>query len=195
MNRAASQWLDREYVMDVRILRRAFATVDTRDPTDLQRWFADRPYPGADHARIAGVSLKTVRRWKDAAGLPRGKQRPPGWRRQPKAALAAPPDWSSGSWLADQYAAGHSIRDLARAIQRSYTATRRRLRRSGTYLRSVREATGSRHPCCNRTWLLLHYVTEFLSITRCARLAGVSTCTMAGWLIRHEIRIRSSGEQ
>jgi hypothetical protein len=180
--------------MDVQDLRRAFSAVNTRDPTDLQRWFADHPYPGADHARVAGVSLKTVRRWKDMAGLSRGKQRPPGWRRPPKAAILAPLDWSSG-WLAHQYAAGHSIRHLARAIQRSYTATRRRLKRSGVNLRSAREATGSGHPCCNRAWLVLHYLTEFLSLTRCARLAGVSTCTMAGWLIRHEIRIRSSGEQ
>jgi hypothetical protein len=195
VNRAVSQWLDREYFVDVRNLRRAFATVDTRDPAGLRKWFADHPYPSADHARIAGVCLKTVRRWKDAAGLPRGKQRPPGWRRPPKASFVAPPDWSSRSWLEEQYAAGRSIRELAHAIQRSYTATRRRLKRSGVNLRSAREATGSRHPCASRAWLLRHFLTEFLSLTRCAKLAGVSTCTIAGWLIRHEIRIRSNGEQ
>jgi hypothetical protein len=34
-----------------------------------------------------------------------------------------------------------------------------------------------------------------LSLTRCARLAGVSAATITGWLLAEGIRIRSNGEQ
>jgi transposase len=188
--------LDRDYLLDVQELRKEFAEVDTTDPASLRRWFADHPYLAAnDHARIAGVCLKTVRRWQDRAGLPCvGRQRPPGWRR-PRQLLAAPLDWTAGTWLEDSYAEGHGIRAIARAIGRSYTATRRQLRRRGVAFRPARAAVRSRHPCCNRPWLLRHYVVEGLSLSRCARLAGVSAGTMTGWLLAERIRIRSNSEQ
>jgi hypothetical protein len=106
----------------------------------------------------------------------------------------APPNWEAGTWLEEQYAA-HGIRQIADAIGRSYTATRRQLRRRGVVLRSAREAVRSRHPSCNRPWLLRHYVVEGLSLTMCARLAGASVATLTGWLLAEGIRIRSNSEQ
>jgi hypothetical protein len=190
------QLLDRDYLLDVQKLRKEFAAVDTADPASLRRWFADHSYLTAnDHARIAGVCLKTVRRWKHLAGLPGAQRRPPrNWRR-PRQLLAAPLDWTAGTWLEDSYAEGHGIRAIARAIGRSYTVTRRQLRRRGVAFRSARTAARSRHPCCNRPWLLRHYVVEGLSLSRCARLAGASVGAMTGWLLAERIRIRSNSEQ
>jgi hypothetical protein len=190
-----STLLDRDYLLDLQELRTEFGKVDPTDPASLRRWFADHSYLGPnDHARIAGVCLKTIRRWQDAAGLPRARhRRPPGWRR-PRAVLTAPPDWSAGTWLEEHYPA-HGIRQIAHAIGRCYTATRRLLRRRGVIFPSAREAVRSLHPCCNRHWLLDHYTVEGESLTRCAKLAGVSTYTLTAWLIQFRIRIRSNSEQ
>jgi hypothetical protein len=186
---------DRDYLLDLEELRTEFGEVDPTDAASLRRWFADHPYLSPnDHARIAGVCLKTIRRWQDAAGLPHARRRrPPGWRR-PRPVLTAPPDWAAGTWLEEQYPA-HGIRQIAHAIGRSYTATRRLLRRRGVVFPSAREAVRSRHPCCNRPWLLEHYTVEKGSLTRCAKLAGVSTYTLTAWLIQFRIRVRSNGEQ
>jgi hypothetical protein len=190
-----STLLDRDYLLDLRELRTEFGEVDPTDPASLRRWFVGHTYLAPnDHARIAGVCLKTIRRWQDAAGLPRAQRRwPPGWRR-PRPVLTAPPDWAAGTWLEEQYPA-QGIRVIARAIGRSYTATRRLLRRRGVISPSARAAVRSRHPCCNRPWLLRHYVVGGLSLSRCARLAGVSAATMTGWLLAEGIRIRSNSEQ
>jgi hypothetical protein len=190
-----STLLDRDYLLDLRELRTEFGEVDPTDPASLRCWFTKHYYLAPnDHARIAGVCLKTIRRWQNAAGLPRARRRqPPGWRR-PRPVLTAPPDWAAGTWLEEQYPA-QGIRVIARAIGRSYTATRRLLRRRGVIPPSAREAVRSRRPCCTRPWLLRHYVVEGLSLTRCAKLAGVSAATLTDWLLAAGIRIRSNSEQ
>jgi hypothetical protein len=195
--RELRDWLDNEYLEDIHLLRQEFAGVDRRDPTSLRGWFAVHPYlTNNDHARIAGgVSLRTIHRWRRMAGLPpAARRRPPGWTR-PRRSLATPPDWRSSSWLPDTYRAGYGIRELGRAIHRSYTFTRRLLRRQGVAFRSARQAVQSRHPCCTRAWLVYRYVSQGESLTKCARLAGVSRATMTSWLLRHQIRVRSAGEQ
>jgi hypothetical protein len=187
--------LDREYLLDLRLLQQEFAAVDVAEHSSLRQWFTDHSYLSPnDHARIAAVCLKTIRRWQDAAGLPRARRRrPPGWRR-PRPVLTAPPDWAAGTWLEEQYPA-HGIRQIAHAIGRSYTATRRLLRRRGVVFRPARTSARSRHPCCSRHWLTEHYVVAGWSLTRCARLASVSAGTMTGWLLAEGIRIRSNSEQ
>jgi hypothetical protein len=189
-------FLDSEYLIDVSLLRREFAAVDVMDTGSLRAWFAAHPYLTVnDNCRIARVSLKTVQRWRNATGHPRVRRRwPPGWRR-PGPALESPPDWRAGNWLQDQYAAGHGVRTIARAARRSYAAIRRLLLRRGVVFRTAREAVRSRHSCCNRTWLLRHYVVAGLSLTACARRAGVSRYTLTAWLHQHEIRVRSVAEQ
>jgi hypothetical protein len=191
-----STLLDRDYLLDLRLLRQEFAAVDVADPASLRQWFSKHHYLAPnDHARIAGVCLKTIQRWQDIAGMPRARRRrPPGWRR-PRPVLVAPADWGKGTWLEDRYAEGYGIRVIARAVNRSYTATRRQLRRRGVVFYPTREAVRSRHPCCNRGWLLEHYVVERLSLTHCARLAGASTYTLTSWLHIFEIRVRSNSEQ
>jgi predicted HTH domain antitoxin len=193
---AVAHYLDREYELDLRELRREFGRVERGDPASLRAWFAAHPYLAAnDHARVAGVSLRTVRRWQQAAGLPPARRRAPRHRRPPEPAPPpAPPDWRAGTWLADQYPR-HSVRQIARAIGRSYPATRRLLLRRGVALRAPKEAVRSRHPCCTPGWLFEHYEARASSLTRCALLAGVSRSTMTAWLLRHRIRIRSNPEQ
>jgi hypothetical protein len=190
-----STLLDRDYLLDIQELRQEFAGIDPSDPESLRGWFVGHHYLGAnDHAQVAQVSLRTIRRWQDALGLPRARRRrPPGWRR-PRLVLVAPPDWSAGTWLEEQYPA-YGIRQIALAIGRSYGATRRLLRRRGVVFLSARAAARSRHPCCTRYWLMEHYVVAGLSLARCARLAGVSTATLTAWLIRFQVRVRSNGEQ
>jgi hypothetical protein len=191
------QFLDREFARDLLSYRDMFAAVDTTDPASLQQWFRDHPYLSTNNqALIAQVSLKTVQRWKNGMGQPRARLSRPvlGWRR-PRRVLAVPADWMNGTRLQEIYSARYSIRDIAWAIGRSYTATRRQLQRQGVVLRPASRATRSMHYCCTRRWLREHYVAARLSLTRCARLARVSSYTMTTWLLHYEIRIRSNGEQ
>jgi hypothetical protein len=187
--------LDAEYVLDVQLLRKEFTAVRTTDPSCLQDWFLSHSYlTNGDTARIAGVSLRTVRRWKRVAGLPGARRRPPSAQRRPGPTLSAPPDWKAGDWLQDRYREGHGVRRIARSIRRSYTFTRRLLRRRGVVFRPAQEAAASTHPCCTRHWLLLNYVVRGLSLTASARQARVSKATMTSWLLRFQVRIRSAAE-
>jgi hypothetical protein len=184
-----------EYEQDVRQYRGLFAAVDRRDPASLRAWFDAHSFlTSNDQARIAEVSLQTVRRWKRLAGLPAAPRRCPSYRRPARPAPAPPADWRAGTWLAEQYPS-HSIREIARAIGRSYTATRRQLRRRGVAFPTPREAVRSRHPCCTRAWLFDHYMVRGLSVTRCARLAGVSRSTLTGWLLSFQFGVRCNTEQ
>ena len=192
---AVEQFIDREYAADLREYRELFATVDRSDPAALRSWFDAHPYLKCnDTARIAGVSLRTVGRWKRAAGLPAAARNVPRYRRPDAAPLVAPAGWREGRWLADQYPA-HSIREIARAVGRSYTWTRRRLLRLGVRFPTRREAVRSRHPCATLAWLFDKYVVQGLSITRASRLARVSKGTMTSWLVAARIRVRSNTSQ
>jgi transposase len=194
---ALARYFDEAYVSDIRELQQEFSAVDPDDPHGLAAWLRRHPYL-VDHevAEVAGTGLRTVRRWKRRAELPAAQRRPPpGWRRPPPAAVVAPPDWRAGTWLEDRYRSGASIRQIAKAVRRSYRATRRLLRHRGVVFRPAKDAVASTHLCCTRGWLVENYVVPGLSLTRCARLAGVSRATMSDWLVHFGIRIRSAGEQ
>ncbi len=190
-----SAWLDREYELDLALIREEFARINTGDLGSLRGWFESHPYlTSNDHCRIAGVSLKTVQRWRHALGLPQARRKPPpGWRRPP-VVLVAPPDWREGTWLEEQ-AKHHSVYTIARAIGRSRRTTRGLLRRRGVVSRTSREAVRSKHPCCQRAWLVQHYIRDGRSLSYCAGLAHVSKATMTAWLLDAGIRIRCNGEQ
>jgi hypothetical protein len=196
--RSISDFLDGEYLRDIADLQGEFATLHGASPDALYDWIRKRPYLSRnDLARIGRGCLKTVERWSRATGLPPARRRrPPGWA-HPRPVLVVPAGADAGDWAAGAYTAGHSIRQVAAALRRSYTATRRLLLRRGVVFRPAREAVRSRHACCSRAWLVLHYTVQglSLSLTRSARLASVSAATMSDWLLRFGIRIRSAGEQ
>lgn len=185
--------LDEMYAREIVPLRAEFAAVDRADPAALRAWFERYDYLSRnDLACIAGVTLRTLRRWRNMAGFPLVDRRPPTpYPRLPRPALVAPPDWRAGRWLADHYPR-HGVRAIARAIGRSYTATRRLLRRRGLLPGRRRPP---RHPCATREWLRRHYTEAGLSLSACARRAGVGRATMTDWLVRAGARVRSNGEQ
>lgn len=189
-------FLDLEYEKDLRELRREFKNVCRSDAASLRAWFATHPYlRDNDHARIAEVSLRTVGRWKRVAGIPpQPNSLPPYSSSCRKSTPSVPPNWRCGTWLAEQYPR-FSIRQIARAIGRSYTATRRLLMKQNIQFPTARDAVRSRHPCCSLAWLHDHYVAQARSLGDCARLAGVSKSTMTDWLLSFRLRIRPNSEQ
>jgi transposase-like protein len=189
-------FMNQEYAKDIAELREKFVAVDRTDLESLRQWFNEHSYLTSNNiCQIAGISLKTLRRWRRAIGQAGPKRLPPRRRKQPPRPLPTPPpDWRAGTWLEDQYQR-YSVRDIARVIGRSYTFTRRLLRRRGVVLRPLREAIRSKNPCCTRAWLDQHYTVAGLSLTRCARLAGVSSSTMTSWLLQFDFMVRSPSEQ
>jgi hypothetical protein len=189
-------FIDREYAQEVVEYWEKFAAVDCTNLESLRDWFEEHTYLTAnDMCLIAQVSLKTLQRWRRALGQPGPKRSPPRQCRQhPRPLPTSPQDWRAGTWLEDQYQR-FSVREIARAIGRSYTFTRRLLQRRGVVFRSALEAIRSKHHCCNWLWLDQHYMVAGLSLTRCARLAGVSSSTMTSWLLQFGFRVRTISEQ
>ena len=195
MSRDLFKSIDQEYHQEVEALRAEFAALDVSNLETLRVWFGEHPYLTTnDRCRIAGVSLKTVQRWRRLLGLPASKRIPPQRWQFPRLLPTAPADWRAGSWLQEQYPR-FSIHEIARMIGRSYSTTRQALRLRGVKFRSSAEAVRSKHPCCRKDWLERYYLEAGLSLSGCARLARVSSSTMTDWLLRFEIRIRSVAEQ
>lgn len=188
-------FIDGEYRAEVEEYAMAFARIDRHSPDALRAWLQAHPYLTTnDLCRIARVSHRTAGKWRRLAGVPSRPRTPPRRCRLPRPGPVAPPDWENGTWLQDQYPR-YSVRQISRAVGRSYTWTRRLLLRRGVRLRSAVEAVRSRHPCCQQAWLSEHYIERGLSLTTCARLAGVSSATLTAWVLRFGFRVRTAAEQ
>lgn len=190
----------REYDRDIDDLRGGFAGVDRRDARSLKAWLSAHPYLSVnDIARIASVCRKTVYNWLQRVGLPApaAKARrpvPPRWTNRPKDVLVAPPGWDT-DWIVAMYEKGYSLPQLGQATGRSHVAIMKRMARRKVGCRSVKDSVRTAHPCCTLAWVFDHYVVRKMSLSDCAKAAGVSRYTFTGWLHSFEIRVRSSVEQ
>lgn len=190
--------LEREWEIDLEEQHREFKTIVPRSNlANWAKWFKLHselnPY---EHAIIAGVTPSTISYWQYKLGL---RQRRKG-RKYFKGPLLScqslpkPPDNWDSQWLAEQYLAGYSTRQLAKMVSRNFDSIYDRLNRVLPRLRTQGESVHSRNPCATKEWLHEHYVNQCLSLRKCARLANVNIRTVRSWLIRFGIRVRSTGE-
>ena len=178
------------YREDLAELRIDFAGVNVHDSESLRAWFARTPHlTTLDRCRLAGRSISTVRDWRHLAGI-RGRPYKPSLQKQRPAlpTIEAPEDWNNAEWLAHAYSVTRSIRQVARAVGRSYATIYAKLRRHNiaaiTDLKQL-------HPCRNRKWLNENYVRRKFGKLACAKLAGVSHATISGWLAEYNIPVRT----
>ena len=181
------RWLA-DWEADIADLRREFACVVIGDVKSLRQWFDDHSYlTDHEHAAVAGVSETTIGRWKsrvDRSGGIRSIPRPIQIPRMP--VIQVPPDWRLREWLGVQVTR-HGVRQVARAVGRSRACIRKLVTRLGIPPHQVR----SFHPCCARHWLWERYSRRGWSLARCAAAAGVSRQSIARWLTRFLIPIRT----
>jgi len=178
-------------------LQQAFARLDINDDVAVKKWFNDHTYlTNSDHAQIAGKSKWWISRLRHRVGLsappPKTKTKPRN-RRVSIVAIDVPSDWDTKEWLQKAILL-YSLKQIAKAVNRSRTVLRKRLKRWGIINKSHKESVRSNNQYCTKAWVYNHYITKGLSQLRCANLAGVSQATFTNWLNRFSIPIRRLGQ-
>lgn len=77
----------------------------------------------------------------------------------------------------------NSIKHLSQTLNKPLSTTADKLERMGCNTSKHVEV----NPCCNKEWLVEHYVRRRLSRNICCNLAGVSTSTFATWLAKFQV--------
>ena len=166
------------------IIRDDFAALDKTDKLSLWNFFRKYLYFSTyDLAIVLKTTAKRIRQLKAIAGIRReGKTTIPTYVQQ-RVEIELPPDWDTAEWWRAHYPKyGTSI--LARVTGLNLLTVRKRLRKHGIRILSKRESELSKNPLCTEAWIRKHYYDEGLSQRACAKLAGISTDTFRGWLIR-----------
>lgn len=156
-------------------------------------------------AQCAGVSVKTVQNWKKAKNIPNNvttwggncSSRPFSYINR---GIAYPKVtdrkiWDNKFWLNYMYnevRLGTSI--ISSIVGRSNFYVKRRFRRYGIKLRSIKEGSVTLNPYCVKEWLEEHYVLERKTLSECARLANVNNYTIYNWLVKYGFEIRDKYE-
>jgi len=177
------------------------------DPRSLKKFFKEyENLTTMEQAQLVGRSAWTIRKWKRIAGIPRPckgwsvgleecpfKKRP----KNPPKPIIHEEDrsvWHTREWLYQKYVVeGISRNMIARIIKRSCWRVDYYLKQFNIPKRGP-EVTKSRNPCCNKEWIVDHYVTMGLSIIECAKLANISHIGFYYWLVRFQIPIRERHE-
>lgn len=182
---------------DLSQLRAEFAKVRRSDPKSLRAWFDGKPYlKNSDHAIIAGVSQQTVYKWKTLAGIPKKSTRRPPPPILPKPTISGVPraDWRDDPEWVQQMLRIHNRRPLANWLGVPQKTFRDYIARHKLRAKTHREALLPKNKCCTKEWCTKHYVDNHMSLSECAKLAGISRRAFADWLVRFEIQIRTKKE-
>lgn len=191
-------WIEEEYARDLAYFKAEFAKIDPTNRKSLRQWFERYPFLTVhDMSKIAGVTNNTFWSWRRSVGISKPNQNPniqPPYYVPVAKDIVAPPD-ADDDWIVRAYLSGASPYQIGRALGRARFNIKRKLRKILGSLRDLRTAVRSTHPCCTYFWVYEHYVTQRLSQTRCAKIAGISRMVFSEWLARFHIRVRSSAEQ
>lgn len=178
-------------------LQQAFTRLNIDDDEAVRKWFTDHTYlTNSDHAQIAGKSKWWISRLRHRVGLsaspPKTKTKPRN-RRISTVVIDVPSNWDTKEWL-EKAISLYSLKQIAKAVNRSRTVLRKRLKRWNIINKPYKESVKSNNRCCTKAWVYDHYVTKGLSQSRCANLAGVSHATFTNWLNRFGIPVRRLGQ-
>jgi hypothetical protein len=182
---------------ELEALRREWALIDVNDPESLRRWFTRHKHLTVnDHAQITQLAACTIYKYKRRAGIPKKcKSKPPGHRR-PKSILTIPipEDWRTNAEWLRRACNTYGIRAVARGVNRDESIVRVLLRRLNVRVEHT-SSLGSRSPCFTHEWCHRHYVTLGYSVTKCAKLAGISMSVFIDWLNHFKIRVRTPAQK
>lgn len=181
------------YQEDLVRLRKEFARVDVKSIDSIQKWFANHPHLSTnDHAQIANKSTTWIRELKRKAFI-RGRTPANIPKPSPRRSIVkidVPPNWDTKEWL-EKAIKLYSIKAIAKAVGLSNTVINKRVKRYGLTPSPIFKQATPKNPCCTKQWCYDHYITQKLSQTTCAKLAGICQQTFANWLNRFKIPVRS----
>lgn len=168
--------------------------LNPKDVAGIQLFFQTYSHLSTnDQAQIAGVSARTIRRFRKRAGI-KGKDtnaKPPSHRRLPSIpTVDVPEDWRTNpAWLAKMVAV-YNVSQLAKLVSRDRSVVISILKRHNIKTKSLKEATRSKNRCCTHAWCHKYYVELGYTQKKCAELAGISLQTFGEWLNRFKIPVR-----
>ena len=172
------------------IVRNDFAAADKTDKIVLFDFFHKYLYFSTyDLAVILRTTPKRIRNLKAIAGIKREGKGPLPSNIRVKIEIELPPNWDTAEWWRAHYPK-YGTFVLARVTGLNLMTVRKRLRKHDIRIRSKREAEQSKHPYCTEAWLVKYYYEEDLSLRACAKLAGISTDTLRGWLVRFGLQTK-----
>ncbi len=160
----------------------------------LAKWFKNFSFlTDQDLARMAEMSVSTIRRWRRKTENKTVDYRKPF--KRCKSDLSSEV-WNHRQWFDDAYNGDElSVRQIAKKIGRSIGFVQSKLKRYRVPLRPPEESNTSKNSCCSYEWLDKHYTKELLTLAECADLAGVkSPRTILVWLAKFDIESRNPSE-
>lgn len=172
------------------IVRDEFKVLDRHNPEQLRNFFIRYKFLSTcDLSQVLSMSSRHIRRLKSRAKVTYGRKTspPPNVKTPPDIKLE--PGWDCKEWWGKHYPR-YGTTVLSKITGLSVRAVLRHLRKYGVRVRKKGESY-SGHPCCTYEWLHHHYEEKRWGLVRCGSIAGVSPDTIAGWLNKHKIIVRS----
>jgi len=177
-----------------------------KDIPFLKEWLKQyKELTNMELAQMAGVSVKTIQRWKHKCGI---KLTNRGWgcktdrpeafknaymlkrneiKKVPKSV------WNNKEWLEENYK-HYGLKTLSRITGHNKGGLYERMKRLGIKIRTVSEANHSTNKCCTKEWLEENYEIMGLTLTECAKKANVNIYTIMNWLVKFGMPIRDTYE-
>jgi transposase len=169
---------------------------DVKDIESLKKFFEEHEgYTNMELALRYRVTARTILNWKYKCGIETKKFKP---RQEHKHEVFVPDEvvdesiWDNHDWLYEHYVVkGLGTPKIARIAGTYDKKIQRRLRRYGI------ERVGfgrCNNKCCNKEWLVKHYLKEKMTLMECAKLANVNIYTIYNWLLKFDIYPRGQHE-
>ena len=149
-------------------------------------------------ASIAGKDGGEIFNWRTKCGIPAGKKiKIFKWDhlkkyKRPEIIKPLPREvWDNKEWFENKYLKeGESINFIAKMIGIDRPCIYVKFKKWGIPFRGKKPL----NKCCTRDWLYSHYVVQKLSLDKCGKLAGVKKMTIARWLAKYQLPIRTVSE-
>lgn len=167
-------------------------SIDKTDVAELREFFLRYSFFTTNNmAQLIKLSARNVRKYKKQAGFGKAVVLSPlPVNIKVPIKIDLPDNWDTPEWWRENYPK-YGTWTLSRATGLSRPVIRLRINKYCGGLLTHEEATLSNHPRFDKEWLTEHYITQGKSLRACSKLAGVSPDTLAGWLNRLGIRVRS----
>lgn len=169
---------------------------DVKDIESLKKFFEEHEgYTNMELALRYGVSARTILNWKYKCGIETKKFKA---RQNYKHKVFVPDEivdesvWNNHDWLYEHYVVkGFGVPKIAKITGTYNGKIQRSLKRYQI------ESAGfgrCRNKCCNKEWLVEHYLKQKMPLAECAKLAGVNPYTIYNWLLKFDIYPRGPHE-
>jgi len=168
---------------------------DAKNVRSLQIFFKENEFMRTTElAQLANVSVKTIINWRKKVGI-KSKPRFHQGVRHKKHEIQPVEKWNDRDWLYQKIVVeGCGVHKICRMANRNIRTVYTKVKKLGIPLRDPKVASASKNPCCDRKWLLDHYVTLGLTLRQCAKIANVCPYTIYNWLVKYHIEIRDNYE-